>query len=164
MQATLHTKIQLTSTTSKNELSMPPVAHLTLKSGPISTSNFLKLSLAMMIALISVPKLLSHLGDALLTLCRTNIWRSSSINNLLCPGDQILFNPQIAATLAWSCPFDTISVAKLSTTPATLISLASMSIAVLAENTRHMVATPFNCNERAAREASPPIICSRSCS
>ena len=97
---------------------MPNVAHFALEIAPTPTINPLELSSALMIAFIRIAELLLHFGDAPMTLRRKNIQWRFSINELSCTMNQILFDPEFAATVAWICPFDATPIAELSTTTA----------------------------------------------
>ncbi len=87
MQATFHTYVQLALPASKDELSVPLVAHFALEPFSMPTVDSFKLSPAMMVTFVSVAQLLLNLSDALLSLCRTNAWWRCSINNLFSTPD-----------------------------------------------------------------------------
>ncbi len=87
MQATFHTYIQLALPASKNELSVPFVAHFALEPFSMPTINSFKLSPAMMVAFVNVAQLLLNLSDTLLPLCRTNARWRCSIDTLFSTSD-----------------------------------------------------------------------------
>ena len=83
VQATIHAQIQLTSATSKYELSVPLVAHFALKIFPEPADHFFEFPPTLMLAFICVAKLFLNPSDALLTVYRANIWWRCPIDDLL---------------------------------------------------------------------------------
>lgn len=111
METAVHAHVELTAATSHNKLSVVLVAHFTLE---LTIFDLLELASALMLAVISIAKLLLRADDTTLALCRSNIGGSRSVYNLLGASRQILFNPEIATALPWSLPLCTTLVAEFS--------------------------------------------------
>lgn len=159
LQAAFHTQIQLTLPASNNELSMYLVAHFPSEPLLMPTVDSFNLSLATMIALISISQSPLNLGDALLVLCRTDRWCRYSIGELFSTLDQVFLDLVAALTLAWISPLETAPIAELGTITATSrILLLSKNGTRTQRHIPHMVATPLRGNQRAAREATLPFV------
>ena len=102
MQATVHAHIQLTAAASHDKLSVPFVAHVTLK---MAMFDLGKLSAPLMLALVSATKLLLHLNDTAPSLRWKHVGRCASVYDLFSASDQILFDPERAFALTWVSPF-----------------------------------------------------------
>jgi hypothetical protein len=80
MQATVHTHVQLAATTPHNELAVPAVAHFALE---VTIFNLGELLSTLVLALISITKLLLHLDDTAPSFRWKNIRGRSSVDHLL---------------------------------------------------------------------------------
>lgn len=117
MEAAVHAHIELTAATSHDELPVAFVAHFTLDSTML---DLRELASNLMLAVISVAKLLLCADDTALALCWGNVGWSRSVYDLLGAPDQILFDPERAFALPWVLPLCTTLVTKLCSAFATI--------------------------------------------